>query len=87
MNELFRIGFLAITAIDVLDVVLIAVVFYVVYRSLRDTLAIQILMILALVLLLSFVTDAAGMKTVNWVLRRIGDVGLIAARAVTHPAP
>lgn len=85
MNELFRIGFLAITAIDVLDVVLIAVVFYVVYRSLRDTLAIQILMILALVLLLSFVTDAAGMKTVNWVLRRIGDVGLIAFVVLFQP--
>lgn len=85
MNELFRIGFLAITAIDVLDVMLIAIIFYVVYRSLRDTLAIQILLVLALVLLLSFVTDAAGMKTMNWVLRRIGDVGLIAFVVLFQP--
>lgn len=85
MNELFRIGFLGITAIDIVDVLLIVVLFYVVYRSLRDTLAIQILLLLALVLLLSFVTDAAGMKTVNWVLRRIGDVGLIAFVVLFQP--
>jgi len=85
MNELIRIGFFAITWVDVVDVVLITTLFYVVYRTLRDTLAVQILGVLALVLILSFLTDAAGMKSANWVLRRIGDVGLIAFVVLFQP--
>ncbi|MBK6761227.1 MAG: TIGR00159 family protein [Ignavibacteria bacterium] len=85
MNELLRIGFLAFTWIDLVDVLLITVLFYVVYHTLRDTLAVQILIVLGLVLILSFVTDAAGMKTVNWVLRRIGDIGLIAFVVLFQP--
>ncbi|MBL0320944.1 MAG: hypothetical protein IPP80_00920 [Ignavibacteria bacterium] len=86
MNELLRIGFLAFTWIDLVDVLLITVLFYVVYHTLRDTLAVQILIVLGLVLILSFVTDAAGMKTVNWVLRRIGDIGLIAFVVLFQPS-
>ncbi|MCX6139925.1 MAG: diadenylate cyclase [Candidatus Kapabacteria bacterium] len=85
MNELFRLGFLAVTWVDLVDVLLITSLFYVVYRTLRDTLAVQILVLLALVLVLSFVTDAAGMKSVNWVLRRVGDVGLIAFVVLFQP--
>lgn len=85
MNELFRIGFLAFTWIDAIDVLLIAILFYAVYRSLRDTLAVQILGVLGLVLMLSFVTDAVGMKSANWVLRRIGDIGLIAFVVLFQP--
>ncbi|MBK6292660.1 MAG: hypothetical protein IPF59_13080 [Ignavibacteria bacterium] len=65
MNELLRIGFLAFTWIDLVDVLLITVLFYVVYHTLRDTLAVQILIVLGLVLILSFVTDAAGMKALS----------------------
>ncbi len=85
MNELFRIGFLAFTWIDLVDVLLITILFYVVYHTLRDTLAVQILIVLGLVLILSFVTDAAGMRSVNWVLRRIGDIGLIAFVVLFQP--
>lgn len=85
MNELLRIGFLSVTVVDLVDVVLIAVLFYLVYRSLRDTLAVQILIVLGFVLVLSFASDAAGMKTVNWVLRRIGDIGLIAFVVLFQP--
>ncbi len=85
MNEVLRIGFLAITWIDIVDIVLITMLFYIAYRTLRDTLAVQILVVLGLVLVLSFVTDAAGMRTMNWVLRRIGDVGLIAFVVLFQP--
>jgi diadenylate cyclase len=78
MMDLFRIGFLTITIVDVLDVLLITALFFVVYRLLRDTVAVQILAALVVILALSFITESANLKTVNWVLRRIADIGLIA---------
>jgi diadenylate cyclase len=78
MMEIVRIGFLTITIVDVLDVLLITALFFVVYRLLRDTMAVQILSALVVLLALSFVTESANLKTVNWVLRRIADIGLIA---------
>ncbi|MDZ4746069.1 MAG: diadenylate cyclase CdaA [bacterium] len=85
MSELFRIGFLSVTIVDLLDVLIITVVFYMVYRSLRDTVAVQILILLVVVLGLGFVAEAANLKTVNWVLRRLADIGLIAFVVLFQP--
>ena len=85
MSELLEIGFLSVTWTDVIDVGLISILFFVLYRTLRDTLALQVLMILAVLLLLSFITDALGLKTSNWILRRVGDVGLIAFVVLFQP--
>jgi len=78
MNELFRIGFLGVTWIDLLDVVLIATLFYLVWRVLRDTVAVQILVALIFILALSFITESANLKSINWILRRVADIGLVA---------
>lgn len=85
MSELFRIGFLTVTIVDLIDVLIITVVFYMVYRSLRDTVAVQILILLVIVLGLGFVAEAANLKTVNWVLRRLADIGLIAFVVLFQP--
>ena len=85
MIELFRIGFLSITLLDVIDVVVITLMLFAVYRMLRDTAAVQMLAILLLLLGLSFATEAANLKTVNWVLRRVADVGLIAFVVLFQP--
>lgn len=85
MSELFRIGFLTVTVVDLIDILIIGVVFYMVYRSLRDTVAVQILILLVIVLGLGFVAEAANLKTVNWVLRRLADIGLIAFVVLFQP--
>lgn len=85
MIEIFRIGFLSVTLVDVLDVLLISILFFVVYRTLRDTVAVQILIALVLILILGFITESANLKTVNWVLRRIADIGLIAFIVLFQP--
>jgi DNA integrity scanning protein DisA with diadenylate cyclase activity len=72
MSEFFQLGFLTVSWLDLLDVVIVATLFWFVYRSLRDTLALQVLFLLALLLLLNFVTDAFGLQTVSWILRRLG---------------
>lgn len=83
MIELF--GFLTITVMDIVDVVIITVLFYIVYRTLRDTAAVQIMVVLTVLAILGIVTEAANLKTVNWVLRRIADVGLIAFVVLFQP--
>lgn len=85
MIELFRLGFLTITLIDVIDVVVIGLLFYAVYRSLRDTIAVQVLLLLLFLLALGFVTEATNLKTANWVLRRMADIGLIAFVVLFQP--
>lgn len=85
MSELFRIGFLTVTVVDLIDVLIITVVFYLVYRSLRDTVAVQILILLVIVLGLGFAAEAANLKTVNWLLRRLADIGLIAFVVLFQP--
>ncbi len=85
MLELFRIGFLSVTVLDVLDVLLVATLFFMLYRALRNTIAVQVLLLFVVVFVLGFVTEAANLKTVNWVLRRIADVGLIAFVVLFQP--
>jgi len=71
--------------VDLIDVLLIAFFFFVVYRTLRDTVAVQVLILLLFLLAAGFATEAANLKTVNWVLRRIADVGLIAFVVLFQP--
>ncbi|GMV52487.1 MAG: TIGR00159 family protein [Chlorobi bacterium] len=83
MIELF--GFLPITLMDIADILIISILFFIVYRSLRDTAAIQIIVVLAVLAVLGIITEAANLRTVNWVLRRIADIGLIAFVVLFQP--
>ncbi|MBS1538442.1 MAG: TIGR00159 family protein [Bacteroidetes bacterium] len=85
MIELFRIGFLSFTLVDLIDIGIVAVLFYAVYRVLRDTVAVQILLGLVLILGISFITEAVNLKSLNWILRAISDVWLIAFIILFQP--
>ena len=85
MFELFHIGFLSFTLIDLIDVVVVTILFYSVYRVLKDTVAVQILLGLVLILGISYITEAANLKSLNWILRAISDVWLIAFIILFQP--
>ena len=85
MIEFFRIGFLSFTIVDVIDIVIITTLFYIFYRTLRDSVAVQVLVLLVVLVALGFITEAANLKTLNWVIRRIADVGLIAFVVLFQP--
>lgn len=85
MIDLFTIGFVRVTLVDVIDILVVTAVFYVVYRALRDTVAVQVLIALILLLGLSFITESVNLKSVNWLLLRIADVGLIAFIVLFQP--
>lgn len=78
MIELFSIGFLSITLVDVLDILIVSALFYWIYNNLKDTIAIQILFGLVVLIGLSFISEAINLKSINWLLKTLSDIWLIA---------
>ncbi|GBD92125.1 DNA integrity scanning protein DisA [bacterium BMS3Abin04] len=85
MVELFKIGFLPFTLIDLIDIGLVSYIIYKLYLLLRGTLAANIFMGLVFVLLLSFVAQAANFKTLSWLLKLVTDIWVIAFIVLFQP--
>jgi diadenylate cyclase len=85
MIELFKIGFLSFTLIDVIDITIVAVLVFWLYRALKDTIAVQILFGLVIIIGVSFVTEAINLKSINWILRTISDIWLVAFIILFQP--
>jgi len=62
MFELFKIGFLTISFLDIVDIAIVTIIIYKLYNTLKGTIAAQIFIGLMLVLVLSFVSQAATLK-------------------------
>jgi diadenylate cyclase len=78
MIELFKIGFMSISAFDLLDIAIVTVLFYWIYKALQDTIAIQVFFGLIIVIGLSFVAEAINLRAINWLLRLVSDIWIIA---------
>ncbi len=85
MIELIRIGFVSVTLVDVLDILLVAALLYAVYRTLRATVAVQILFGLLALVLISFVVSSANMKALSWVINSIMSIWLLAFIVLFQP--
>jgi len=85
MIELFSIGFISFTLFDAIDIILVSILFYILYRSLKGTVAVQILLGLLVVLSISFTTQAVNLKSLKWILRVLSDVWLIAFIILFQP--
>lgn len=83
--ELFKIGFLSFTIIDLIDITIVSVAFYWIYKALRNTIAVQILFGLIILMGLSFISEAVNFKSINWILKTISDVWLIAFIILFQP--
>ncbi len=83
--EIFHIGFLNITWMDILDVVLVAFLFYRLYVAMRGTIAAQIFLGLLLVIAGSLVARAADMKALSWLLKTLTDIWVIALIVLFQP--
>ena len=66
--ELFHIGFITVSLIDLVDIVLVAFIFYKLYQVMRGTVAAQIFIGLLMILALSFAAQALGMRALGWLL-------------------
>jgi len=78
MIELFSIGFISVTLVDLLDILIVTALFYWIYNNLKDTIAVQILFGLVVLIGLSFITEAINLKSINWILKTLSDIWLIA---------
>jgi diadenylate cyclase len=83
--ELFRIGFLDVTLVDILDIVLVSFIFYRLYMVMRGTVAAQIFVGLVLILAFSFISQAMNFKAMNWILRTLTDIWVIAFIVLFQP--
>ena len=83
--EIFRIGFLAVTWMDVVDVLLVTFLFYRLYVAMRGTIAAQIFLGLLLVIAGSLVARAADMKALSWLLKTLTDIWVIALIVLFQP--
>ena len=85
MIELFRLGFLSFTILDLIDIGIVTILFFWIYRLLKDTVAVQILFGLVILIGLSFITEAGSLRSINWILRTIADIWLIAFIILFQP--
>ncbi len=83
--DLFKIGFLDVTLVDILDIALVSFIFYRLYMLMRGTIAAQIFVGLVLILAFSFVAQAINFKAMNWILRTLTDIWVIAFIVLFQP--
>ncbi|MBM2813404.1 MAG: Diadenylate cyclase [Ignavibacteria bacterium] len=76
---------MSVTFIDVLDITLVAILFFWLYRAMKDTIAVQILFGLVILIGLSFITETVGLRSINWIMKIISDIWLLAFIILFQP--
>jgi|SRR5699024_9477365 len=79
------IGFLEFGMRDFIEVIIIATALFYLYRWIRGTFAIQALLGLVFIIILNAVMGALGLTTVNHILSRLLDVGVLAVFIIFQP--
>ncbi|MGE5365047.1 MAG: diadenylate cyclase CdaA [Bacteroidota bacterium] len=85
MFDLFKIGFLPVTFLDVIDILVVAYIIYKAYNIIKGTIAAQIMIGLVIVLILSFTAQATNLKALSWLLKLISDTWVIAFIILFQP--
>lgn len=70
---------------DLIEVLIIATVLFYLYRWIRGTFAIQAAFGLVFIILINAVVSALGLTTINFILARILDVGVLAVFIIFQP--
>lgn len=79
------IGFLEFGVKDFVEVLIITTVLFYLYRWIRGTFAIQAAVGLVFIIIINAVVSALGLTTINFVLRGILDVGVLAVFIIFQP--
>lgn len=83
--ELFNIGFLKVTVIDIIDILIITFIFYKLYKLMRGTIAFQIFIALLLIIGFSLLAQVLNLQAVGWLLSRITEIWVIAFIILFQP--
>ncbi len=85
MVEIFKIGFISITLLDLIDLGLLFLIFLWLYKLLKDTVAVQILFILVLLIFVTFISELINLRSLNWLLKTVMGVWLLAFIILFQP--
>jgi diadenylate cyclase len=81
----FDFDFLKITVTDVIDIFFVAVLIYYVYNLIKNTLAVNLLLGMFIILILWFVVDALNMRLLSTIINKFMSVGIIALIVIFQP--
>lgn len=85
MFEIFKIGFLSFTFLDLVDIALVSFIIYKLYQIIKGTIAAQIFLGLVIVLLFTFIAQAGNLKALGWLLKLVTDIWVIAFIILFQP--
>ena len=83
--NLFKIGFLTVSLIDVIDIALVTWIFYKVYQYFKETRAGQMLIGLIILLIASFLFNAIGFSATSWLMNQFQTVWAVAFVILFQP--
>ena len=83
--ELFKIGFLTVSLIDVVDVIAVSFIFYKLYQALSGSRAAQMMIGLAVILMVSVIVQFLNMSGMAWLIENIRTVWVIAFVILFQP--
>lgn len=83
--ELFRLGFLTVTLIDLFDIAIVSFLFYHLYIFMRGTIAAQIFVGLVVIMAFSLLAQAVNLKAMGWMLRMLTDMWVVAFIILFQP--
>jgi diadenylate cyclase len=81
----FDFDFLKITVTDVADIILVAILIYYIYSLIKNTLAVNLLLGMFIILILYFVVDALHMNLLSTIINKFMSVGIIALIIIFQP--
>lgn len=83
--ELFKIGFLTVSLIDLIDILIVTYIIYKLYLVMRGTIAAQIFVGLTLIIIVSLIAQTLNMKSLGWIFSRLTDIWVIAFIILFQP--
>ena len=83
--ELFKIGFISFSLIDILDIALVTFIIYEVYLAIKGTRAAHMLIGLVSIFILSTVVETFRMSGMSWIFQNIKTVWVIAFVIIFQP--
>jgi diadenylate cyclase len=83
--ELFKVGFITVTLIDVIDILIVTYIFYKLYLVMRGTIAAQIFIGLSLIVVISLIAQTFNMRSLGWLFSRLTDIWVIAFIILFQP--
>ncbi len=81
----FDFDFLKITITDVADILLVALLIYYIYSLIKNTLAVNLLLGMFIILILYYVVDALHMSLLSTIINKFMSVGIIALIIIFQP--